>query len=220
MAKNVICFVNFKGGVGKTTVAVNVAATLAREPFNKRVLLIDADAQANASIWIMGATLWRNRVMKKPQNTVLQIFRDREYKVQGFKFAKAVVSNPFRLGLTPKLDLLPSTYKMMDAEDLLWRIHPEIPVQQIMGETLEHFLGGYDVVIIDCPPNTYRVTQNAIAMSKFIFVPCIPDFLSLVGFKELVSRLRDLGGVLGANFGKMIPIRGIIALINNEIWES
>jgi len=210
MAKNVICFVNFKGGVGKTTVAVNVAATLAREPFNKKVLLIDADAQANASIWAMGAEQWRKQVMKKPQNTVLQIFRDWEFKTHGFKFPTALVQNPFPIALAPNLDLLPSTYKMMDAEDLLWRIHPDIPVQQIMSETLKPFLPIYDVVIIDCPPNTYRVTQNAIAMSRFIFVPCIPDFLSLVGFKELVSRLRELGGVLGANFGKVIPIRGII----------
>ncbi len=54
MPSNVICLVNFKGGVGKTSVAVNLSATLAHEPFNKRVLLIDLDAQANASIWTMG----------------------------------------------------------------------------------------------------------------------------------------------------------------------
>jgi chromosome partitioning protein len=210
MPQNSICFVNFKGGVGKTSVAVNVAATLAREPFDKKVLLIDLDAQANASIWAMGATNWQKQVLKNPQNTVFQVFHDKEYQTSAFKFKKAVVRNPFRGALAPNLDLLPSTYRMMEAEDLLWRIRPDEPVQHIVKEALEPFLETYDVVIIDCPPNTYRVTQNAIAMSRFIFVPCIPDYLSLVGLRELVSRLERLGGILGAKHGKVIPIRGVI----------
>jgi len=210
MPRNVICFVNFKGGVGKTTVAVNVAATLAREPFNKKVLLIDMDAQANASIWLMGAKRWQKQVMDKPQNSVFQIFRDEQYHTHAFDFSRAIIKNPFPRGLAPNLELLPSTYKMMDAEDLVWRLGPGVPVQHLVRAALRPYFHQYDLVVVDCPPNTYRVTQNAIAMSRFIFVPCVPDFLSLVGFRELVSRLEYLGGVLGGAFGRLIPIRGVI----------
>lgn len=210
MPGHVVSLVNFKGGVGKTTVALNVAATLARSPFNKKVLLIDMDAQANASIWAMGAVNWRKRVLEKPRNSVLQIFRDEEYNTHAFQFSRALVENPFPKGLAPNLDLLPCTYKMIDAEDLLWKIGPGVPVQQLVRRALEPHLNSYDLVVVDCPPNTYRVTQNAIAMSRFIFVPCVPDYLSLVGLKELVSRLKYLGGVLGAHFGRVIPIRGVI----------
>jgi len=209
MTSNAFCFVNFKGGVGKTTVAVNVAATLAKAPFHKKVLLIDMDAQANASIWAMGSTAWQRRVMKHPQNTVFQIFRDKEFQTTAFDFDKALIKAPFGPHV-PNLDLLPSTYKMIDAEDLLWRIKPDLPVSELAGRALRPYLERYDVVVVDCPPNTYRITQNAIAMSRFIFVPCVPDFLSLVGFRELVSRLKFLGGTLGAHHGKLIPIRGVI----------
>jgi chromosome partitioning protein len=208
--RNVICFVNFKGGVGKTTIALNVAAALARPPHNKNILLIDMDAQANASIWAMGPRAWQQHVMNKSQNSVFQILHDKKFNTNAFKFDHSIVKNPFPGGLAPHLDLLPSTYKMIDAEDILWRLGPDIPVQQIFREALEPYLPRYDLVIIDCPPNTYRVTQNAISMSRYIFVPCVPDFLSLIGLKELVSRLEHLGGVLGARHGKLIPIRGIV----------
>jgi chromosome partitioning protein len=167
------------------------------------------DAQANASIWLLGEDRWRALVGKNSHRTAFQILKDREFGTEAFDFEKAVIHDPMGRGHAPFLDLLPSTYKMMEGEEILWRIHVDFPVTQIIKRKIQVHLSSYDIVIIDCPPNTYRITQNAIAMSKYIYVPAIPDYLSLVGFRELVNRLYHLGGVLGV--GTLIPIKGVIA---------
>jgi len=211
MPPKVISFVNFKGGVGKTAVAVNVAAALASNSLNfkKKVLLIDLDAQASASIWLLGEDKWKSLVGNNHRRTAFQILKDKEFGSDSFEFDNAVIKDPVGRGLCPYLDLLPSTYRMMEAEDILWGLHLDFPVTQVIKRKIKPYLNEYDIVIIDCPPNTYRVTQNGIAMSNFIYVPAIPDYLSLVGFRELVNRLYFLGGTLG--FGTLIPVKGVIA---------
>ena len=211
MAPKVVCFVNFKGGVGKTAVAVNLACTLASDShgFRKRVLLIDLDAQASASIWLLGEDKWRHEVGERHQRTVFQIIKDRELGTDVFDFEEAIFQNPVPRCHAPYLDLLASTYRMMQAEDVLWSLKLDYPFSQLIRKRIQPYLNAYDYVLIDCPPNTYRVSQNGIAISNFIYVPAIPDYLSLVGFRELIERLYYLGGTLG--FGKLIPVRGAIA---------
>ena len=114
MAAKVISLVNFKGGVGKTSVAVNLAATLAsNEPgFRKKVLLIDLDAQANVSIWAMGDKWWSDRLGNETEITVMQIFLDARGGPPRFDFERAVITQNLFEGHAPHLHLLPSTYKM------------------------------------------------------------------------------------------------------------
>ena len=220
MAAKVISLVNFKGGVGKTSVAVNLAATLAsNEPrFGKKVLLIDLDAQANASIWAMGDKWWNERLGDETEITVMQIFLDARGGSQRFDFEDAVITENLFDGYAPNLHLLPSTYKMMDAEDMVW--DAQVPKTMVLKHRLGQYLNGdsYDVVVIDCPPNTYRVTQNALAMSDFIFVPAIPDYLSVIGFRELVRRINELRYIL--ELPHPVPVRAVIVNAHNPGWTE
>ncbi len=205
----VISFVNFKGGVGKTTVAVNVAATMASADVGKKVLLIDTDAQANATIWCCGQRTWKEKLHDKTVNTVYQLFKDADSRYRNFDFNQSISATGDALlgGHAPGLRLLSSTYKMMDAEDLLWNVGPHDKTT-ILKNRLINEISGYDVVIIDCPPNTYCVTQNAIRMSDSIFVVAIPDFLSLIGFNELVERLLKLQNKI--KIKGPVPVRGVV----------
>jgi len=108
-----ISFINFKGGVAKTTTAVNFAAMLAERGYS--TLLVDLDPQSNSTQWLLGEKRGTHRIQNEVTKTVYQLFLDRIQKTHKFRFAdsvvKAVVQNPSGLSLTPNLDLLPNTYR-------------------------------------------------------------------------------------------------------------
>jgi chromosome partitioning protein len=102
---------------------------------------------------------------------------------------------------------------MMFAEQLVLESQTA-PRTRILKNGLHEYLTDYDIVIIDCPPNTYYVTQNALSMSDYIIVPMIPDFLSAIGFQELIERLHGLAPIL--EMRTPLPILGIIVNSYNE----
>ncbi|MGO9568577.1 MAG: ParA family protein [Desulfomonilaceae bacterium] len=179
-------FVNLKGGVGKTALAVNLATSLAHQ-FGERVLLIDLDPKSNASISVMGPVEWNKRAQSDPPHTVYGLLKNQN------PIGPCIVRDTIKdndLILLPKLHLLPSCYKLMDFED------GSVPTEgephyvrfwnQIMG-----CLGSYNFILIDCPPNLYKTTQCAIFASHHILVPCNPDSLSAIGLSLLARKIRD-----------------------------
>lgn len=175
-----ISFVNFKGGVGKTTLAVNVAAALA-DRFRRRVIVIDCDPQASASLWLLGDLRWKNLPAAQKLSAVLggqSVFQ---------AIIKAPVRNERGEALVPNLDLLAGDYSLDRIE---WSRAPEAYMK--MYETIKTIEGEYEYIILDCAPADLPVTRLAIFASQEIIVPCNPDEFSRVGLFRLDEKLKDL----------------------------
>lgn len=199
MAARIISVINFKGGVGKTTLSVNIAACLAQD-FHKKVLLVDLDAQANASIWVLGAARWhgfanRNNMSK----TSFGLFREHVRKLHVVR----PFNNPaVRGGFLPDFWVVPSSYHLIETEEIIRRKKDLALIHQTYMRNSEYrYLldaigplrnknsqASYDYVIFDTPPNLYNVTRNAIFSSDYLLIPCIPDALSTFGLKLLIRQ--------------------------------
>lgn len=183
----VISLVNMKGGVGKTSVAVNLAAHLARD-HGKKVLLVDLDPQTNASLSLMSEEAWVKWTAK--HGTMADVFELNAKPKKGGE--KALLEDCIVRNVVPEipgLDLVPSHLKLTFLDlDLASRPGRE----RIFGRKLEKIASEYDLILCDCPPNLQTATQNALFASDFYLVPMQPDFLSSVGLGLLLDRLSYL----------------------------
>jgi chromosome partitioning protein len=186
---SILAFANFKGGVGKTSCAINVAGCLAYQ-FRKKVLLIDLDVQSSLGQWLMGAERWHNW-SKYRVKTSYQIFMD---VIMGSR-AWNVGTSTFPLAKCPRLSVSPATFDMLDLDN---RLHNELnkPIHpkafQCLDLIVKPICSQFDYVIFDCPPNMYLTTKNALFCADFIVIPTVPDFLSTAGLKRLIGYLKDL----------------------------
>jgi chromosome partitioning protein len=186
----VISLVNMKGGVGKTTVAVNLAAYLARD-HQKRVLLVDLDPQTNASLSFMPEKAWAK--WADEHGSIANVFEldARRKNEEPVKLADCIVHdvNP----AIPGLDLLPGHLGLTFLDlDLAARPGRE----RILTRKLAKVVEDYDIILCDCPPNLQTATQNALYASDWFLVPMQPDFLSSIGLSLLLDRLAYLKGEL------------------------
>jgi chromosome partitioning protein len=183
----VISLVNMKGGVGKTTVAVNLAAHLARD-FGKKVLLVDLDPQTNTSLSLMSEEAWRQ--WSDEHGTMADVFELNSKSKRGLE--RVALKDCVVRGVVPDLpglDLLPSHLRLTFLDlDLASRPGRE----RIFGRKLEKVKADYDVILCDCPPNLQTATQNALYASDYYLVPMQPDFLSSIGLGLLLDRLAYL----------------------------
>lgn len=191
----VIAFINFKGGVGKTSNAVNLGAVLAQS-HGKKVLLVDLDAQCNSTFWLLG-NAERKKLMEEHQRTTCQIFRDHLLGTHIFDFDSAVFSgvprSPAGNPCIATLDLLPAHVDLLEIEDQLSGRTPQ-PYFTFLERTLKPYVKHYDFLLLDCPPNIYNVSKNALHFADYYIVPYVPDFLSLSGlrtFAKVVRRFQD-----------------------------
>lgn len=181
----VVAFVNLKGGVGKTTLAVSFATFCARN--KKRTLLIDVDPQTNATIWVMGFDAWKTHAETK--GTVADLLGVTEHKKAEGKRKSPVdvmVKNVARFGF----DMIPSHLDLFTIDfDLASVALKEIKLKKAMASAVD----AYDYVVIDCPPNLTIPTQNALAFSTHYVVPTGTDYLSALGIALLINRVEKLG---------------------------
>jgi chromosome partitioning protein len=208
-----IAFINYKGGVGKTSLIVNLAACLAKA--GRRVLLFDFDTQSNASIWLLRLERW-NKINSSGEGAVFSIFYPGKAKLKDL-VVKDVVEGKAGEKLLPGLDLIPTTFNLVDLESE-YEGEPNRPPYLALNEQLRELEDQYDFVLFDCPPNILRASQCGVFSANEVYVPANPDALSLIGFTLLVEKLHKFHQ-LSASFrsAKMGPPAAVQGIIFNSI---
>ena len=198
MAKRV-SIINFKGGVGKTTLAFHLGTGLAR--FHKgRVLLIDMDHQSSLSVLCLGALGWQKAINEKM--TIDEVFRSFVGQI-GQSTSEIIVENPMRRmpyrGTSyDGMDLVPANLSLDDVEIELTASHQGNAIQSEWNKrTLicrwieeNRIDEKYDYIIFDCPPATKIVSQNAIAASHGYIIPVVPEAVMERGAPHLHQMVR------------------------------
>lgn len=207
-----ISFINYKGGVGKTSLIVNVASCLAR--LGKRVLLCDFDTQSNASIWLLRLERW-NKLNLSDVGSVYSIFEPGKVRAKDLIISD-VVEGKTGEKLLPGLDLLPTTFNLVDLENE-YSGDPARPHYLVFQEQLAEVESRYDFILFDCPPNILRASQCGVFSSNEIYVPSNPDALSLIGFTLLIEKLGKFHQ-LSASFRK--SAMGVPAQVQGIIFNS
>lgn len=160
----VLCVANQKGGVGKTTTAINLATALAKS--GSQTLLVDLDPQCNAT-----TGLGREPAESHP----------------------LVSREPLRQGVCPgghpQLDLLPGSRSFRDVETLA-RENGHL-ADRLQGQ-LVRGLGGYDFVLIDCPPSLGQLTRTALSSSTEVFIPVQCEYFAMEGLAQMIELIRQV----------------------------
>src|SRR5260370_3130594 len=184
----VIAFINFKGGVGKTANAVHVGTCLAAD-HNKRVLIVDLDPQCNATFWLLPPKEWRSRIDDMTR-TVCQVFHDQINGTKKFSFSNSVIRvvpiSETGVGLNPKIDLLPASVELIEVEDILHEQNKK-PFFTFLRTALAPLRQEYDYILLDCPPNVFTVTKNALYFADsmlFLILRIISHSLDSTLFRD------------------------------------
>ena len=184
----VIALTNQKGGVGKTTTAVNLGVGLVQQ--GKKVLLIDADAQANLTM-----ALGYNRPDDIPitLSTVMQnIIDDKSFDV-----SQGIIHH------SEGVDLLPSNIELSGFEV---RLINAMSRERVLKTYVNEVKKNYDYVLIDCMPSLGMITINALAAADSVLIPTIPHYLSVDGLGKLMESI----GRMRRGLNRRLRVEGIL----------
>ena len=196
----IISVINYKGGVGKTTLTSNLAAELAYR--GKRVLMIDLDPQASLTFSFLKPDEWQTNVAadKTIRNWFIKRHRAENFLdliVEPGEAKPLIEKNGGVLHLlSSHLDLINVDLELatgLAGSNLQQAKHNFIATHSRLTEGIRMIPEGmYDIVLIDCPPNFNIVTKNAIVASEKILIPAKPDYLSTLGIHYLTTNLNKL----------------------------
>ncbi len=179
---SVVSFINQKGGVAKTTTAINISAQWAK--LGKKILLIDLDPQASATRSIFGD--------EEFEDTVFDVLTGEIEIQQAIKHSKSF-----------GIDVVPSEIMLSGMEIIM---ASKFGRETILRRCLAEIKDQYDTIVIDCSPSLGLLTVNALMASKEIVIPICPEYFSLKGIELILDTLKNIQ----AGLGHKVDVRGII----------
>lgn len=187
MAK-IISFANQKGGVGKTTSAINIAAAIGLK--GKKTLLLDCDPQGNAS---SGVGIRRNRIGATTYDILIGRARAED----------AIIKTEYKnLSVLPSsMSLAAAELELADLEDRAFRLK----------NALESVKNDYDYIFIDCPPSLGMLTINALTASDGVIVPMQCEYFSLEGLTQILSTVKQVKRLYNPD----LSLTGILITMHN-----
>ncbi|MGE0018124.1 MAG: ParA family protein [Draconibacterium sp.] len=196
----IISLANQKGGVGKTTTTINLAASLA--VLEQKVLIIDADPQANATSGL-GFNL------KNVQSSIYECIVD---EVEADKvILKTDIEN---------LDIIPSHIDLVGAEIEMLNLPNR---EKVMKNAIEHLKNKYDFIFIDCSPSLGLITVNALTASDSVIIPVQCEYFALEGLGKLLNTIK----IIQTRLNKNLEIEGFLLTmfdgrlnLSNQVYEE
>jgi chromosome partitioning protein len=169
ISQRVIAMVNNKGGVGKTTCTLNIAAGLTRR--NRRVLIVDLDPQANASLVLLGAKLF------ELPHSIYDVLLEPDRHVR-----EIIVPTPIT-----GLELAPSQTSLANAELNLASVRGR---ERVLRRSMAQGLEDYQYILIDCPPSLGLLTINALLAAGEVHIPIAMTYLALEGVGQVMDAIE------------------------------
>jgi chromosome partitioning protein len=191
----VIAISNHKGGVGKTTTTVNLAASLAS--FGKRVLVIDYDPQASTTT---SFGIHRNMLISTIDKVILK--------------EKAFEESAIKIGET-LLDVIPATIELSKLSSIM----KERDREYFLRETIEPFKSRYEYILIDCPPSLGFLTLSALYASDSVLIPVQCQYLAMDGLTQLLNTIRIVQKNLKVNQYNL-TIEGVLLTMLDKRTKS
>ncbi len=196
----IIALANQKGGVGKTTTTINLAASLAA--LDKKVLVVDADPQANASSGL-GIDL------KEVKNSIYECF------INGVDVHDAIVSTEIEgLKIVPShIDLVGAEIEMLNLENR----------EKVLQNILKDVKAEFDYILIDCSPSLGLITVNSLTAANSVIIPVQCEYFALEGISKLLNTIKIIKSKLNPDLeieGFLLTMYDARLRLANQIYEE